>query len=149
LASRAVRLAPDIDAAASRHDIDPLLLHAIAHVESRHNPEAVSPAGALGLMQVMPATARRFGVNRAPALHDAKTNLEVSARYLKSLQQRFGNDLPLVLAAYNAGEGRVERCGPCVPPVAETRAYVHDVLRQYDRLKAAAASGPGESGGHR
>jgi soluble lytic murein transglycosylase-like protein len=138
VAARALLLAPDIDAAAWRHDIDPLLLHAIAHVESRHNPDAVSPVGALGLMQVMPATARRFGVDRPAALRDAKTNLEVSAKYLKFLQRRFGNELPLVLAAYNAGEGAVDRCGRCVPAIAETRAYVTRVLGQYDRLKAAA-----------
>lgn len=135
---RAMQLAPEIDAAALGYDIDPLLLHAIAHVESRHNPNAVSPAGALGLMQVMPATARRFGVDHASALRDARTNLAVSARYLKALHQRFGNNLPLVLAAYNAGEGAVERCGRCIPPFAETRGYVRDVLARYDVLKTAA-----------
>ncbi len=134
----AMRFAAEFDAAASSYDIDPLLLHAIAHVESRHNPKAVSPAGAMGIMQVMPATARRFGVERAADLHDARTNVNVSAMYLKTLQKRFGNDLPLVIAAYNAGEGRVERCGRCIPAITETRNYVRDVLAQYDALKAAA-----------
>ena len=137
-ALHALQFAPEFDAAAFSHDIDPLLLHAIAHVESRHNPKAVSPAGAMGIMQVMPATAKRFGVDRAVDLHDARTNVNVSAKYLKTLQKRFGNDLPLVLAAYNAGEGRVERCGRCIPAITETRNYVRDVLAKYDALKAAS-----------
>lgn len=137
-APRAVALAPEIDAVARRHDIDPLLLHAIAHVESRHDPSARSPAGARGLMQVMPGTAERFGIGRAESLHDAPTNLEVSASYLKTLQQRFGTDLPLVLAAYNAGEGAVERHGRRVPPYAETRQYVRQVIEQYRHLTATA-----------
>jgi soluble lytic murein transglycosylase-like protein len=135
---RAVRLAPDVDAAARRHDIDPLLLHAIAHVESRHNAAAVSRAGALGMMQVMPATARRFGIDDAPALRDVNVNLDVAATYLKALQQRFGNDLALVLAAYNAGEGAVERHGRRVPPFAETRGYVREVLARYAALQRVA-----------
>ena len=134
---RALRLAPAVDAVARSYDIDPLLLHAIARVESRHNPAAVSHAGARGLMQVMPATAGRFGVHTAGHLHDAPVNLEVSAAYLKTLQRRFGNDLTLVLAAYNAGEGAVERHGRRVPPYAETRGYVRQVLGQYTLLRAA------------
>jgi soluble lytic murein transglycosylase-like protein len=135
---RAVELAPAVDAAARRHNIDPLLLHAIAHVESRHDPKARSRAGALGVMQVMPGTAQRFGVVDRAALHDVPTNLEVSAAYLKTLQDRFGNNLPLVLAAYNAGEGAVERHGRQVPPYAETRRYVADVMATYERLGATA-----------
>ncbi len=138
MATRAVQLAPQVDAVAQRHDIDPLLLHAIAYVESRHNANAVSHAGARGLMQVMPATGRRFGVASPGALNHAGTNLEVSATYLKNLQQRFGNDLTLILAAYNAGEGAVEKYGRRVPPYAETRDYVQKVLAQYDSLRKAA-----------
>jgi soluble lytic murein transglycosylase-like protein len=143
---RVLALAPRVFAVARAYDIDPLLLHAIAHVESRHNPEARSAAGALGLLQVMPATARRFGVEDGPgALYDPAVNLEVGAAYLKSLQARFGNDLELVLAAYNAGEGAVERHGRSVPPYAETRAYVRQVLAEYRTLRAAfdIASGRG------
>lgn len=136
-AARAVQLAPQVDAVAQRHDIDPLLLHAIAHVESRHNSQAVSRAGAMGLMQVMPATGKRFGASPG-ALHQSAVNLEVSATYLKTLQGRFGNDLPLVLAAYNAGEGAVERYGRHIPPYAETRDYVQRVLAQYESLRRAA-----------
>jgi len=137
--SRAVRMAPEIDEVARRHDIDPLLLHAIAHVESRHNPAATSRAGARGVMQVMPATGQRFGVDSPQALHQTGTNLEVSAVYLKTLQQRFGSNLPLVLAAYNAGEGAVERSGRRVPANGETQDYVRQVLAQYRSLTATAA----------
>ena len=140
--ARALALAPEVDAVARRHDIDPLLLHAVAHVESRHNAAAVSHAGARGLMQVMPATAARFGVSQAGALHHAPTNLEVSAAYLKTLQLRFGTDLPLVLAAYNAGEGAVERYGRRIPPFAETQSYVKQVLAKYALLTEAARPRP-------
>ena len=136
--SRALQLAPHIDDAARRHDIDPLLLHAIAHVESRHNPQAVSPAGARGVMQVMPATGARFGVERPAALHEVRTNIEVSATYLKLLQRRFGNQLQLVLAAYNAGEGAVERHGRRIPQNGETPGYVQQVLAEYRALSSAA-----------
>jgi soluble lytic murein transglycosylase-like protein len=136
--TRALMLAPAVEQAAADHAIDPLLLHAIARVESRHNPAAVSPAGARGLMQVMPATGSRFGVGHAAALHDAPTNLAVSARYIRVLHGRFHGQLPLVLAAYNAGEGAVERHGRRIPPYAETQAYVRQVLHEYARLQAAA-----------
>jgi lysozyme len=89
-------------------------------------------------MQVMPATAQRFGVNSPRALHEPRTNLEVSASYLKTLQERFGNDLTLVLAAYNAGEGAVEKHGRKVPPYAETRSYVRQVLDAYRTLSSIA-----------
>lgn len=128
-------LAPLVDHAAREHDIDPLLLHSIARVESRHRPDAVSHAGARGLMQVILPTARRFGVEGADQLHDPQTNLQVSARYLKTLQQRFGNDLELVLAAYNAGEGAVEKHGRRIPPYRETQEYVRKVLSEYALLR--------------
>ncbi len=141
---RILAMAQTLNAAAERHDIDPLLLHAIAHVESRHNAAAVSPAGARGLMQVMPATARRFGL-RDPQreLMAAPLNVEVSAAYLKTLQARFGNDLPLVLAAYNAGEGAVQRHGNRIPDYPETRDYVAQVLRAYRALREVTVASPG------
>lgn len=143
-AQRVLALVPVMDAAARKHDIDPLLLHAIARVESRHNAKAISHAGARGVMQVMPMTGRRFGVGRTEALHDAATNVDVSATYLKVLQRRFGNDLALILAAYNAGEGAVERHGRRIPPYRETQGYVRSVLSEYDRLRrAVVASRPG------
>lgn len=125
-------LAPLMAEVAQRHDIDPLLLHALAHIESRHQPQTVSPAGARGLMQVMPATGRSMGL---ADVQTPQANLEASARYLKQLQARFGNDLRLVLAAYNAGEGAVERHGRRVPPYAETQAYVRNVLAVYAELR--------------
>lgn len=131
---RIVQVAPAITAAAMAHGIDPLLLHAVAHVESRHDPRAVSPVGARGLMQVMPATAKRFGVKDEDKLFDAQTNLRASAAYLRNLRTRYGDNLPLVLAAYNAGEGAVDKYGGNVPPYPETQAYVRDVLAIYRRL---------------
>ncbi|KQY85469.1 lytic transglycosylase domain-containing protein [Pelomonas sp. Root1444] len=134
-------LAPLMADVALRHGIDPLLLHALAHIESRHQAQAISPAGARGVMQVMPATGRDMGVAQPAELLTPQANLEASARYLKRLQARFGNDLRLVLAAYNAGEGAVERHGRRVPPYAETQAYVRDVLAVYDVLRRRLAGG--------
>jgi lysozyme len=132
---RAVQLAPMIDEVALRYDIDPLLLHAIARVESAHNASAISHAGAHGLMQVIVPTAQRFGVAQSRQLHDPRTNLEVSARYLKRLQSRFSGRLDLVLAAYNAGEGAVEKHGRRIPPYKETQGYVRKVLAEYANLR--------------
>jgi soluble lytic murein transglycosylase-like protein len=138
---RVLALAPQVQQVARTYDIDPLLLHAIAHVESRHNPQAVSPAGALGLMQVMPDTARRFGVDDPRRdLFDPLVSLQVGSAYLKTLQGRFGNNLALVLAAYNAGEGAVEKHRRAVPPFAETQRYVKEVLAEYLQLKAATGT---------
>jgi soluble lytic murein transglycosylase-like protein len=128
-------VAPLVAEVAQRHDIDPLLLHALAHIESRHQSQAISAAGARGLMQVMPATGRDMGVMADRELLTPEANLEASARYLKRLQARFGSDLSLVLAAYNAGEGAVERYGRRVPPYAETQAYVRNVLAVYAELR--------------
>ena len=141
--TRVVSLAPALADAARANDLDPLLLHAIAHVESRHNAQAVSPAGARGVMQVMPATARRFGVaDPERSLLDADTNLRASAALLRTLRARYGDDLRLVLAAYNAGEGAVARHGGDVPPYPETKAYVRDVLAVYRRLTTTFAVSP-------
>lgn len=137
---RAVAVAPLIDAAARQYALDPLLLHAIAFVESRYRPDARSSAGALGLMQVMPATGRRFGVERRADLREAATSVDVSAYYLKWLHERFDRNLELVVAAYNAGEGAVEKYGRRVPPYGQTQRYVRSVLEQYGHLRAAAAS---------
>ncbi len=134
---RVVSLAPAVTAAARAHDIDPLLLHAIAHVESRHDTRAVSAAGARGVMQVMPATAQRLGVGDPErSLFDATTNLGAAAALLRTLRSRYGDDLRLVLAAYNAGEGAVDKHGGTVPPYPETQAYVRDVLALYRRLSS-------------
>lgn len=140
--ARVLALAPALHAAAREHGVDPLLLHAIAHVESRHRAQALSPAGARGVMQVMPATGQRFGVGDPAALFDAGTNLRAAAAYLQTLRRRYGDDLRLVLAAYNAGEGAVDKAGRNVPPYRETQAYVRDVLALYQRLRASFSVSP-------
>ncbi len=139
---RVLSLAPALTDAARENQIDPLLLHAIAHVESRHNADAKSKAGARGVMQVMPATGKRFGVQDEKQLFDAHTNARASAAYLRTLRSRYGDDLRLVLAAYNAGEGAVDKYGRDVPPYPETQAYVRDVSAIYKRLSATFAVSP-------
>ena len=108
---------------AGRYAINPYLVAAVVQVESSFNPRAVSRKGAHGLMQLLPATARRFGVQRRKDLFDPAKNLEAGIRYLKWLSERFSGDAARVLAAYNAGEGAVDRFGG-VPPYPETRNYV-------------------------
>jgi hypothetical protein len=139
-------LDPQVIEVARRNDIDPLLLHALIHVESRHRTDAVSPAGARGAMQLMPQTAERFGVQTTRHLHDPDFNLAAGAAYLKMLQAEFGGDLDLALAAYNAGEGAVRRHGGRIPPYPETQAYVREVRAMHGRLRAerdALGTGPG------
>jgi soluble lytic murein transglycosylase-like protein len=139
-AQRILSLAPALTSTARAYDLDPLLLHAIAHVESRHNADAVSKAGARGVMQVMPATAKRFGVTDPErTLHDADTNLRASAALLQTLFKRYGDDTRLVLAAYNAGEGAVDKFGRNVPPYPETQGYVRDVMAAHRRLSTEFA----------
>jgi soluble lytic murein transglycosylase-like protein len=119
-------LAADV---ARRHGLDPALVLAVASVESGFEPNAVSPKGALGLMQLMPATASSLGVTDA---FDPETNLEGGSRYLAELIALYRGDLTKVLAAYNAGPGAVKRHGG-VPPYQETRAYVKKVLERYKK----------------
>lgn len=134
----AVNYAEQIAAVGRDFDIDPGFLAAVMHVESRGNPKAVSPKGARGLMQLMPATASRMGVSDPiVALDDPVVNLRAGAAYLKTLQKRFGNNLDLVLAAYNAGEGAVMKYGRKVPPYRETQGYVTSVMDRYRGLRAA------------
>jgi len=107
--------------------LNPLLVAAIAKVESDFNPRARSRKGAYGLMQVLPSTARRFGLPRKRDLFNPRKNLETASRYLRWLVDRFGDDPVRVLAAYNAGEGAVDRFGG-VPPFSETRDYVQRIF---------------------
>lgn len=123
-----------IGEAAQRHDLDPALLTAMATVESALDPRAVSPKGACGLLQLMPATARRFGVDD---VFDAAQNVEGGARYLSWLLERFDGQTELALAGYNAGEGAVDRHRG-VPPYRETLAYVSRVLGGVGRLTPLA-----------
>lgn len=126
---------------AHEYRIDPAFLEAVVDVESGENPGARSAKGALGLMQVEPATARRFGVASSEQLMEPVANLTVGAAYLKSLQRLYGNNLPLVLAAYNAGEGAVERNGRRTPPYRETIGYVAKVLGRYRNALYAQGAG--------
>lgn len=127
-------IAPLIGAAARHSQVDPALIEAVVRVESGFNAGAISPKGAQGLMQLMPATARRYGVEDPM---DPAQNLLGGARYLRDLIDRFAT-LPLALAAYNAGEAAVERHGNAIPPYAETVAYVPKVLAHYERLKGTS-----------
>ena len=117
---------------AARHRIDPLLLHAVITQESRYRVNATSSAGARGLMQLMPGTARMLNVHGG-AITDAEANVDGGARLLRQLYGRF-NDFSLTLAAYNAGEGAVRKYGNQVPPYAETQNYVRQVTANYQRL---------------
>ncbi|NRB42849.1 MAG: lytic transglycosylase domain-containing protein [Pseudomonadales bacterium] len=119
---------PYIDEAAARHGIHPRLIHAVIHAESYYNPRIKSHAGAVGLMQLMPATAKRFGVSNR---RNPEQNIEGGVKYLKVLMRMFDNDLRLVLAAYNAGEGAVKKYGNKIPPYPETQHYVKKVLKIY------------------
>ena len=112
---------------AVRHSINPQLVAALIHVESAFNPRAVSRKGARGLMQLLPETARRFGVNRKRDLFNPAKNLEAGVKYLKWLTERFGGDIQKSLAAYNAGEGAVDRFGG-IPPYHETQQYVQRIF---------------------
>lgn len=116
-----------IHEAAKRHDLDPELVAAVASAESAFRQGAVSPKGARGLMQLMPATALRFGVS-AERVHDPAANVDAGTRYLAWLLERFEGNLAYALAAYNAGEGTVDRYGG-VPPYRETRGYVAKIYR--------------------
>ena len=115
-----------VHAAAQRHRLNPALVAAVMRAESAFDSRAVSRKGARGLMRLMPATAERFGVPVAD-LFTPERNIEAGTRYLRWLVDRFGDDPQRVLAAYNAGEGAVERYGG-VPPYRETRGYVSKIL---------------------
>jgi hypothetical protein len=113
-----------IAAAAEAHGVDPMLVRALIQVESGYRPRARSPRGAMGLMQLMPSTAREYNV-RHP--FEPKANIEAGIKHLKTLIDRFGDDVGLALAAYNAGPGAVERFNG-IPPYRETRSYVSRIL---------------------
>jgi soluble lytic murein transglycosylase-like protein len=126
-----------VEQTASRHQVDPQLVHAIIKVESAYDPLAVSNKGAMGLMQLIPATAQELGVANP---FDPQENIEGGVTYLRHLLNVFGGDLNLSLAAYNAGEGAVRRYGG-VPYFAETRNYVRRVTNIYQSLPSLVGAG--------
>lgn len=139
--------------AARRHSIDYELLQALIATESGFDAQAVSPKGAMGLMQLMPATAQRYGVaadKRATIetkLFDPRINIAAGSRYLRDLIQMFPGEIELALAAYNAGEGAVQRAGNKIPNYRETQNYVRTVLQLYAYLKPSMAMGRGNGPG--
>lgn len=127
--------------AAQRHGISEGLIKAVMHTESGFNINARSPVGAQGLMQLMPATARRFNVSNA---YDPEQNIFAGARYLSWLIKRFNGDTRLAIAAYNAGEGNVDKYGG-IPPFRETQDYVRRVTSRYQNLYASGLSSISDS----
>lgn len=121
-----------VSAAAKTFSLEPELLHAVISAESAYNPLARSPKGARGLMQLMPDTAKRYGVEDS---YDPLQNIQGGAAYLRDLLTLFGNDLHLAIAAYNAGEGMVMRHGYKIPPFRETLQYVPKVMDYYRQYK--------------
>ncbi len=139
-ARRAAEPSPEIrkalERAAQRHGLDYALLHAVAQAESGFDTQAVSPKGAVGLMQLMPTTGSQYGV---PGTDDAlqanlrklDLNVDAGSRYLRALLDRYNGNLELALAAYNAGEGAVQRAGHRIPDYEETRNYVSRIMTAY------------------
>ena len=128
---------PTVDLVAKKYNLPESLLHAVITAESAYNPTAISRAGAVGLMQLMPATAKRYGVKDR---NNPYENIHGGSRYLRDLLNMFNNDLTLALAAYNAGEGAVKKYGNKIPPYAETRNYVKKVKAYYAQYSKTTSS---------
>ena len=139
---------PFVRTAADANQLDMALLQAVIATESGFDPSAVSPKGAVGLMQVMPATGQRYGLasdrggSVASKLTDPRTNINTGARYLRDLINLFPGQLELAVAAYNAGEGAVQKAGNRIPNYKETQNYVRSVMSLYNRLNAYATRSP-------
>ena len=139
------RYASHIQAAAKANNVDAALIRAVISVESGYNPSAVSKGGAVGLMQLMPETAKRYKVTNR---HDPEQNIHGGAKHLRDLLRKFNNDLNLTIAAYNAGEQAVVKHGNRIPPYRETLAYVPKVMKFYKQYSTDYASAE-ESGDKR
>ncbi|MGB2625054.1 MAG: lytic transglycosylase domain-containing protein [Candidatus Acidiferrum sp.] len=126
-----------VKAAAARYSVDADLITGVIAAESNFNPKAVSRRNARGLMQLLPETAARFGVQN---IFDPRENIDAGTHYLRDLLQRYNNDLALALAAYNAGPERVQQFGT-VPPYPETVSYIRRVKRAYDKSKSGKSVG--------
>jgi soluble lytic murein transglycosylase-like protein len=125
------KYSPMIVAAAAKYKVDEKLIHSVIQTESAYDEKAISSAGAVGLMQLMPATAKRYGVSNRK---NAKQNIDGGTHYLKDLTKLFNSNLKLVLAGYNAGEGAVKKYHNSIPPYPETQNYVRKVLKLYKDL---------------
>ena len=125
------KFTPRINSLAQKYRLDPDLIHAVVTMESAYDPRALSKKGAVGLMQLMPGTARRYGVSDR---ENPEQNVRGGVRYLRDLLLQF-RSVSLALAAYNAGEGAVQRHGNKIPPYPETQRYVYKVLTHYKKLK--------------
>lgn len=146
------KVQPLIQSAATRHGVDPALVKAVMAAESGFNPQALSPKGAVGLMQVIPDTGARFGVvadakrTVEQKLFDPSINISAGVRYLSQLSRMFPGRIDLVLAAYNAGEGTVQRYRNQIPPYPETQDYVKKVLQFYHFYNPTAALQTAQTG---
>jgi len=134
ISSNVMQYKDEVKVAAADSGVEGALLHAVISVESNYNTRAVSPKGARGLMQLMPFTAKRFGVNNS---YDPSQNIQGGARYLAYLLKLFKNDFSLAVAAYNAGEDAVIQHGNKIPPYRETVNYVSKVMSIYKKLRSA------------
>jgi len=132
LAANRKRFSKAIELAAKDQKLPKALVHAVITAESAYDPNAISTAGAVGLMQLMPQTAARYGVRNRK---DPDANISGGTRYLRDLLGMFDNDLVLAIAAYNAGENAVLTYGRRIPPYAETQTYVRRVLQYYNDYK--------------
>ena len=137
LLRRAEKFANLIEAAARSHRVEPSLVRAVMVAESGGDPNAISKRGARGLMQLMPAMARQYGVRNAL---DPEQNIQAGTHYLRDLLDHYQNDLERVLAAYNAGPAAVDQHAGTIPPFRETLAYVPRVLRIYQELVGRTAA---------
>ena len=130
------KFTPTVEYAAKRYHLPESLLHAVITAESAYDPAAVSSTGAVGLMQLMPETARRYGVKDRKNPYE---NIHGGSRYLHDLLIMFNNNLNLALAAYNAGEGAVKKYGNKIPPFPETQNYIRKVRIYYKRFQQTSS----------